>query len=445
MVNKKWKIYKNIGEKEVIRFDAFSVPASVDIKSVASLTSGDSSHQYKKNNLSELVNEALMNELGYLLVCIDEKNNVIQTYGDTAKYLLQKNFNLNHRRSFTLSLSQSLFYGKPGTASQSGEKMVINGINIKKDQALLTVNLMVKPLSVKNGQQKLLLVFFSDDKLPDSVLREGKVFDEKMYHDQYIIDLEEELREIKYELHATFEKLDASNENMQSFNEELLSANEEMQSTNEEMQSVNEELHTINADYQLKNKELIEMNDDLNNYFRSNINGHLFVNNDLLLMKFSPGTVKHINLSDTDIGRPISDITTNIKFQTIVNDIKEVIAHSEIITREVEANNGKWYQMMTMPYVRQIDNRTDGAIISFNDITELKLTQLELDRTNKNLMNINADLDNFVHTASHDLLGPLANIQLCIDVMNQLQLSDNPQLHKFLEIINGSIKMFCVL
>ena len=88
--------------------------------------------------------------------------------------------------------------------------------------------------------------------------------------------------------------------------------------------------------------------------------------------------------------------------------------------------------MMTMPYVRQIDNKTDGAIISFNDITELKLIQLELDRTNKSLMNINADLDNFVHTASHDLLGPLANIQLSIDVMNQLELSGDPQLHKFL-------------
>ena len=95
-----------------------------------------------------------------------------------------------------------------------------------------------------------------------------------------------------------------------------------------------------------------------------------------------------------------------------------------------------------MPYIRQIDNKTDGAIISFNDITELKLIQLELDRTNKNLMNINADLDNFVHTASHDLLGPLANIEISIDVMNQLKVSDDPQLHQFLGIINTSIKMF---
>src|SRR4029078_492203 len=149
-------------------------------------------------------------------------------------------------------------------------------------------------------------------------------------------------------------------------------------------------------------KELIEINDDLNNYFRSNINGQLFVNTELQLMRFSPGTVKHINLSDTDIGRPISDIFTNIKFETIVCDIKEVITTGKVITKEVESNNGKWYQMMTMPYIRQIDNKTNGAIISFNDITELKLIQLELDSSNKTLLNINADLDNFVHTASHD-------------------------------------------
>jgi len=172
---------------------------------------------------------------------------------------------------------------------------------------------------------------------------------------------------------------------MQSFNEELISANEEMQSTNEEMQSVNEELHTINADYQLKNKELLEINDDLDNYFRSNINGQLFINNDLLLMKFSPGTIKQINLLESDIGRPLSNISTNIKFETIIDDIKKVLAEGCVITKEIETNNGKWYQIMTMPYVQQTDNKRNGAIITFNDITELKKIQQELDISNKML------------------------------------------------------------
>ncbi len=228
---------------------------------------------------------------------------------------------------------------------------------------------------------------------------------------------------------------------MQSFNEELLSANEEMQSSNEEMQSVNEELHTINSDYQLKNKELLELNDDLNNYFRSNINGQLFVNKDLLLMRFSAGTVKHINLLPGDLGRPLSNISTNIKFETFIEDIKEVISKGIIITKEIESNDGRWYQIMTMPYLQQADNQINGAIITFNDITQLKNTQVELDKKNQSLTRINEDLDNFVHSASHDLLAPLSNIENSIDVMNRITITD-PQLSKFVTIINTSIKKF---
>jgi two-component system CheB/CheR fusion protein len=252
--------------------------------------------------------------------------------------------------------------------------------------------------------------------------------------------LEQEVKELKEKLQATYEQLDASNDNMQSYNEELLSSNEEMQSVNEEMQSVNEELHTINADFQLKNKELQEVNDDLNNYFRSNINGQLFVNNDLLLMRFSPGTVKQINLLPSDIGRPLSNISTNIKFETIEKDIKQVIAEGGIITKEIETDDGKWYQVMTMPYIHT-DNKRDGAILTFNDITQLKLTQLELDKKNESLLRINADLDNFVHTASHDLLAPLGNIEMSINVMNEIKVVD-PELEKFISIINTSVKKF---
>ena len=217
-----------------------------------------------------------------------------------------------------------------------------------------------------------------------------------------------------------------------------------MQSTNEEMQSVNEELHTINADYQLKNKELLEINDDLNNYFRSNVNGQLFINNDLLLMKFSPGTVKQINLLESDIGRPLSNISTNIKFETIIEDIKEVLQEGNIITKEIETNNGKWYQIMTMPYIQQIDQKRNGAIVTFNDISELKAAQLDLDQKNASLTRINSDLDNFVYTASHDLLAPLANIETSIGVMNLIKVAD-PGMLKFLAIINSSVKKFRTL
>jgi signal transduction histidine kinase len=183
------------------------------------------------------------------------------------------------------------------------------------------------------------------------------------------------------------------------------------------------------------------VNSDLDNYFRSNINGQLFVNKELVLMKFSPGTVKQINLLPTDIGRPLSNISTNIKFETLTDDIKKVLSKGDVITKEIETKDGQWYQVMTMPYLQQPDNKINGAIITFNDITELKKAQSNAERRNKILERINNDLDNFVLTASHDLLAPLTNIETSIAVMNNLKVI-GPELNEYLTVINSSVKKF---
>ena len=65
----------------------------------------------------------------------------------------------------------------------------------------------------------------------------------------------------------------------------------------------------------------------------------------------------------------------------MIDDIKDVIDNGNVINKEIETNNGKWYQIMTMPYVGQADKEGHGAIITFNDITLLKNTQLELAKT----------------------------------------------------------------
>ncbi|MFB9842915.1 chemotaxis protein CheB [Mucilaginibacter ginsenosidivorans] len=443
VVNKKWKIYKNLETKRVVRFDAFSIPELFDIKRAPALAILEDSAKSASNTLAEAINASLITELEQLVVCVDEYNHVVKSYGDTTKYLLQKNFNPNLEELLPKALAVA-FNLLRNEAMKTNKKASVSGINLKQGHAVIKVSLSVTPLITKKDTQKILMVIFSDDKPDDADGQENTVFDEKIYVDQYTRNLEEELKDLKDKLHSTYEQLDASNENMQSFNEELISANEEMQSTNEEMQSVNEELDTINADYQLKNKELLELNDDLNNYFKSNINGQLIINNELLLMKFSPGAVKQVNLLETDIGRPLSNITTNIKFESIIEDIKQVISKASVITKEIETNDGKWYQLMTMPYVQQADNKVHGAIITFNDITQLKKTQLELDKRNEGLLRINEDLDHFVKAASHDLLAPLGNIELSIDVMNQIPLAE-PRLHDFLTIINTSIKKFSSL
>jgi len=383
VVHKKWKIYKNLETKRGVSFDAFSLPELLDTKHISPHSSREEASKNTDNTLGEAMNLSLATELDYLALCIDENNRVIKSYGDTTKYLLQKHFNSNLSELLPKALALA-FNILSTSAVKTNQKATVNGIKIKHGGHNINVNLSVSPLMIKKGEQRLLMVTINEDKSAIAI-PEDVVFDEKTYLDQYTINLEEELKDQKDKLNSAYEKLDSSNENLQSFNEELISANEEMQSTNEEMQSVNEELHTINSDYQLKNKELLEINDDLNNYFRSNINGQLFIDNDMRLMRFSPGTVKQINLQESDIGRPLSHISTNIKFETIINDIQKVLSDGSVITKEIETNDGKWYQMMTMPYVQHADNKRNGAIITFNDITELKRIQQELDISNKML------------------------------------------------------------
>lgn len=382
VVHKKWKIYKNLEAKRTVSFDAFSMPEFLDTKSKTTRFVQENIAVNLNHKFAEAIHESLAKELDYFAVCIDKNNQVIKSYGDTMKYLLHKHFSSNLIELLPKSLAVA-FNTLSKKALKKNEQVTLNGIKIKHGQVIIKVNLSVSPFRLK-GFENLLLVTFTEDKSDNSIQRNTQ-FDEKIYLDQYVVNLEEELKELKDMLHASNERLDASNENLQSFNEELISANEEMQSTNEEMQSVNEELHTINSDYQLKNKELLEINDDLNNYFRSNINGQLFIDNELRLMKFSPGTTKQINLLETDIGRPLSNISTNIKFETIIDDIKKVLEEGSVITKEIETNNGKWYQLMTMPYVQQSGHKNTGAIITFNDITELKKIQQELNISNKML------------------------------------------------------------
>ncbi len=439
IVQKKWKIYKNIKAKRAVNFDTFTLPELLDLKNTPK-PSNQNTPTSLGHTVVETMSAALAEEMNCLVVCVDENKQVIKSFGDTRKYLLQKNFNTYLPELLPKALAVA-FNTLISKVLKSGEKTVLNGINIKQDNKITAINLTLTPLLQKKSEQKIFMVTFKEDNPIITEETKHLVFDEKIYHNQYTINLEEENRELKDKLYTAYERLDTSNENMQSFNEELISANEEMQSTNEEMQSVNEELHTINTDYQLKNKELIESNDDLNNYFRSNINGQIFINNDLQLLKFSPGAVEQINLLESDIGRPLSHISTNIKFENIIDDLKSVIADGHVITKEIETNSGHWFQLMTMPYVQQQDNKTNGAIITFNDITKLKQTEKELDQRNKSLTRINTDLDHFIHAASHDLLGPLSNIETSINIMNKIALSDE-KLLDFLEIINNSIHKY---
>src|SRR5665213_703810 len=96
----------------------------------------------------------------------------------------------------------------------------------------------------------------------------------------------------------------------------------------------------------------IVQNDELENYFRNTIIPQLFVDGELKLQKFTPPAMKQFNLSARDVGRSINDIKDNFRFPSIVDNIQYVIKSNEILEKEIQTTDLRWYQMNIIPYVK---------------------------------------------------------------------------------------------
>ena len=448
-ISNKWNILRNSKKSKSVRFDAFSSPVIEQIKTTAFDSGKKATVSSSNRGGTDEFNTAILEECGFNGVCTDENLQVTRSFGNTAAFLKSENFNFDLNDLLPNHVS-IIFKAAAYKSLKFNEKLMLNAIDFSRSESPARLaDITIKPFgaSVAGGKQLLILFRESMAIKPKEVSLSPEVISQLTA--DHVVNLEKELAEVKQNLMVANEVIESSNENMQSFNEELQSANEEMQSaneelqsTNEELQSVNEELQTINKEHQITNAELTESNDDLNNYFRSNVNGQLFVDKNLLLKKFSPGAVKHINIRESDIGRPLSNITTNIKFDSFIENIRKVIQTGETIVTEAESTDGRYYQMMTMPYIRKKSSEEGGAIISFYDITELRKVTEELDARNKSLTSINDDLNNFVYGASHDLNAPILNIEMVLAMLNKKLDLQDPMVLKLSEMMNNSIKNF---
>jgi two-component system CheB/CheR fusion protein len=191
---------------------------------------------------------------------------------------------------------------------------------------------------------------------------------------QRIADLETELQKVTDSYQTTVEEMISSNEELKSTNEELQSTNEELQSTNEELetsreelQSVNEELGAVNAEHQEKIEILQTMASDIDNLMASTDMATIFLDNDLLVKRYTPSSAKVANLIATDLGRPLGDLAFKLNDKDIMGGVESVLKTLTPFETEIQDFDGNWFFMRILPY-RTINNVIDGVVLTFADI-----------------------------------------------------------------------------
>lgn len=363
-IDKKWRIYKNVTKAR---------PSDNDpVFSMLDRSLGGSVSPKVKNplhHIPELFKETLLEEYSFAGIYIDTNFEVKQATGNYKKYidLPENGFNFNIMKLVPPDLGIALNVAIR-KAMKDHDPVTMKRVKVAGESETKYVNITVKPYLRQNEfHQQFLFIVLTD--------APGKHVDEQtsgieLSNVDRVEEMEKELKETKENLQAVIEEIEAANEELQSTNEEMVSTNEELQSTNEELQSLNEELHTVSSEHQQKIKELMELNDDMNNYFRNSDIGQILVDRNLIIRKFTPAATQMVNLIEADVNRSILDITTRISGFDLVSDIRSVMDSLKYIEREIYLESDA-YLMRVSPYVK-LDRSTDGVVITFVDVTESK-------------------------------------------------------------------------
>ena len=180
------------------------------------------------------------------------------------------------------------------------------------------------------------------------------------------------------------EELKSTNEELQSTNEELQSTNEELTTSKEEMQSLNEELQTVNIELQSKVSDFVQSNNDMKNLLNSTEIATLFLDKALNIRRFTDTVSRVIKLRISDIGRPFTDLVTDLQYPDIDIHARAVLKNLTPVESSITTHDNRWFTIRIMPY-RTSDDRIDGLVITFSDITVAKKLEFEVKKVNDTL------------------------------------------------------------
>ena len=332
-------------------------------------------------NLQQVADQVILQQYAPAAVLTNTTGDILYINGRTGRFLEpaagKANWNVfamardglrtELEGAFRLSLRQE------GPVALHGVRIGVNGGTVYVD---VTVRQLDAPAAVKG----LVLIVFTD--VPARARRKRREVRGGPPGD--CRELEQRLRQAEDDLQTTREEMQSSHEELKSTNEELQSANEELQSTNEElttskeeMQSLNEELQTVNTELESRVADLSHVNNDMKNLLNSTNVATVFLDDRLNLRWYTAAMTRLVNLLPGDVGRPVTDIASNLIYPDLAGDVREVLRTLAVSEKEVTTRDGLRYEVRVLPY-RTLDNRIDGVVITFQDVTASRNLELAL-------------------------------------------------------------------
>jgi two-component system CheB/CheR fusion protein len=396
------RIYRRLPAPLLIRAGEFPVAFAT---ARSEMTKDVRSASPTPSNLQSLAEQFILQRFSPASILANDRGDIFFISGRTGKYLEpaagKANWNI-----FVMAREGLLAHltGVFQKAVREQGSASLRDVEVRHEGGVQTVDVTVQYIHEPVELQGMVMIIIAE--VPAAVTRRRKRG--KSVSGMTSVELEAELQHTRKELQLTHEEMQTSLEELKATNEELQSTNEELQSTNEELttskeelQSLNEELQTVNAEQTAKVDELSRANNDMKNLLNSTEVATIFLDSDLQVRRFTSGSTKIFKLRPADIGRPLSEIVSDLVYQDISGDAADVLQTLMFSEKEIATRDGRWFRVRIMPY-RTAEDRIDGVVITLVDMTVAKLLEEQLRSAESELVSLVKSAPVAIMTLSRD-------------------------------------------
>ena len=345
---------------------------------------------------SAALHEQALERMAPPSVLVDDRRQIAHLSPSAGRYVRHSGGVFSARLDYVVRPELRLDLGHALTrALEKGTPSLTLAVAVDFDGQRHRIAMNVVPiLDGERSAPQALVLFLDDgpDTSDDSGVEETARPDEfrRLYAEMKVV--QEALATSRADHELAVQELRAANEELQSMNEEYRSTSEELETSKEELQSMNEELQTVNSELKSKLENISTAHNDLRNLTAATEIGTLFLDGDLHIRMFTPPVADLFNITEGDIGRSLTDFTHRLAYDGVERDVRKVLRELTPVEGEVLSHTGQCFMMRVRPY-RTFEERIEGVVISFVDISTWRETETQLNESERRYRTLFESLD----------------------------------------------------